>query len=103
MDGLVLGVAVVNDELEVAQWLRGKGCPWDERDQTCWSLIEGCEGPLDVDTLKCVSSLRWARANGAPWHARDRETAELLGYTDDFDNEYEDPDEYEDSDGDYGF
>jgi hypothetical protein len=40
--------------LEVLQWARRHGCPWDE--YTCTAAAE--EGHLEV--------LRWARANGCP-------------------------------------
>jgi hypothetical protein len=41
--------------LEVLQWARANGCPWDE--YTC-SYAAKC-GQLGV--------LQWARANGCPW------------------------------------
>ena len=41
--------------LEVLQWARANGAPWDER--TCRDAAVG--GHLEV--------LQWARANGAPW------------------------------------
>ena len=61
--------------LELVQWLRGAGCPWDW--QTCEAAVQF--GDVEV--------LRWARENGCPWRTvhRDRAAAEL-GYTDDFGN-----------------
>ena len=47
--------AAIGGHLEVLQWVRANGCPWDER--TCWGAAEG--GHLEV--------LQWARANGCPW------------------------------------
>jgi hypothetical protein len=41
--------------LEVLQWARANGCPWDG--DTCTIAAE--RGHLEV--------LRWARANGCPW------------------------------------
>jgi hypothetical protein len=41
--------------LEVLQWARANGCPWDER--TCVFAAAG--GRLEV--------LQWAQANGCPW------------------------------------
>ncbi|KAG5178060.1 hypothetical protein JKP88DRAFT_350445 [Tribonema minus] len=41
--------------LNLLEWLRENGCPWDEH--TCSGAAEG--GHLEV--------LRWARANGCPW------------------------------------
>ena len=41
--------------LEVLQWARANGCPWDE--MTCSRAAEG--GHLEL--------LQWARANGCPW------------------------------------
>ena len=61
--------------LEVLQWLRAEGCPWDFH--TC--KLAARDGHLET--------LRWARENGCPWDAatRDRAAAEL-GYTDDLGN-----------------
>ena len=42
--------------LEVFQWARANGCPWDE--MTCAYAAEG--GHLEV--------LQWARAHGCPWY-----------------------------------
>ena len=43
------------EALEVLQWARQNGCPWDE--ETCEAAATG--GHLEV--------LRWARQNGCPW------------------------------------
>jgi hypothetical protein len=43
--------------LEVVQWLRAKGCPWDS--QTCAKAAQ--HGYLEV--------IKWSRANGSPWGA----------------------------------
>jgi hypothetical protein len=43
--------------LEVVQWLRAKGCPWDS--QTCAKAAQ--HGYLEV--------IKWSRANGCPWDA----------------------------------
>ena len=60
--------------LELVQWLRGEGCPWDH--YTChYAAIYGH-----------VEVLRWARENGCPWDADTRDEAAKLGYTDDFGN-----------------
>ena len=79
--------AVRSGNLQVVQWLRGEGCPWDS--ETCyWAVAQGH-----------VEVLRWARENGCDWDAetRDRATAKL-GYTDDFGNlvDGDDIDEYSD-------
>ena len=42
--------------LEVLQWARANGCPWDEK--TCAGAAEG--GHLGM--------LKWARENGCPWN-----------------------------------
>ena len=75
MDGMVMYWAAYGGNLEVVQWLRGEGCPWDIR--TCYMAVK--KGHVEV--------LRWARQNGCPWRAahRDRAAAEL-GYTDDLGN-----------------
>ena len=44
-------------QLEVLQWARGNGCPWDK--WTCAFAAHG--GQLEV--------LQWARANSCPWDA----------------------------------
>ena len=67
--------AAKGGNLELVQWLRGEGCPWDI--DTCfWAVKQGH-----------VEMLRWVRENGCPWTAetRDRAAAEL-GYTDGFGN-----------------
>ncbi len=53
----VLGAAKYG-HLEVLQWARANGCPWDEK--TCLGAAEG--GHLEV--------LLWAHANGCPWDDR---------------------------------
>ena len=72
--------AACSGNLELVQWLRGEGCPWDWR--TCHCAVK--YGHVEV--------LRWARENGCSWDAetRDRAAAEL-GYTDDFGNLLERP------------
>ena len=50
--------AAINKHLEVLQWARANGCPWDE--ETCAWAAEN--GHLEV--------LQWARAHGCPWNAR---------------------------------
>ena len=75
MDVWVMGWAARGGNLELVQWLRGEGCPWDW--QTCYMAVD--QGRVEV--------LRWVRENGCPWdaHVRDR-AAQKLGYTDDFGN-----------------
>lgn len=53
----VCSSAARGGHLEVLQWLRSIGCPWDS--YTCSSAANG--GHLDV--------LTWARENGCPWNA----------------------------------
>ena len=73
MDELVMCNATGN--LELIQWLRAEGCPWDYL--TCFSAVN--EGDVEV--------LRWLRENGCPWSAMDRDRAAAeLGYTDDLGN-----------------
>ena len=73
MDEMVMWRAAQGGNLELVQWLRAEGCPWNY--DTCTWAVE--EGHVEV--------LRWVRENGCPWHAyvRDQAAAEL-GYTDDF-------------------
>ena len=87
--------AASSGNLQVIQWLRGKGCPWSYL--TCYLAVEN--GRVEV--------LRWARENGCPWDAEARhKAAAKFGYTDDFGNldgysdweEEESDDEYGDSD-----
>ena len=68
-------MAAMGGHLQVLQWLRGEGCPWNWR--TCSRAVR----------YGHVETLRWARADGCPWTAgtRDR-AAEKLGYTDDLGN-----------------
>ena len=47
--------AARSGQLEVLQWARANGCPWDR--WTCTAAAKG--GHLEV--------LQWARANGCPW------------------------------------
>ena len=77
MDEHVLGMAARGGNLELVQWLRGEGCPWDHG--TCWWAVAYDQGHVEV--------LRWARENGCPWIAATRDLAEWkLGYTDDLGN-----------------
>ena len=75
MDEGVMECAASGGNLEVVQWLRGEGCPWNYR--TCYHAVD--QGHVEV--------LRWARENGCEWDAetRDRAAAEL-GYTDNLGN-----------------
>ena len=70
--------------LELLQWLRAEGCPWDEC-KTCQAAVEQGQ----------VETLRWARENGCPWTAGIRDwAAAKLGYTDDFQYTDDESDEY---------
>ena len=81
--------AAEGGHLEVLQWARAKGYPWDER--TCmlaaknghlevlkWARAHGC--PWDEWTCACAAEnghlevLQWARAHGCPW---DEQTCKL--------------------------
>ena len=75
MDEGVMLNAAGSGNLELVQWLRGAGCPWDY--WTCYWAVD--KGHVEV--------LRWARENGCEWVAltRDKAAAEL-GYTDDLGN-----------------
>ena len=71
----LMGMAARGGNLELVQWLRGAGCPWDR--WTCSLAVYG--GRVEV--------LRWVRENGAPWLAGTRDWAAVeLGYTDDLGN-----------------
>ena len=73
MDERVMADAAEGGNLEVVQWLRGEGCPWDSL--TCHHAVFKSH----------VEVLRWVRANGCPFRAEHRDwAAEKLGYTDDF-------------------
>ena len=75
MDERVMVHAAIGGNLELVQWLRGEGCPWD--DLTCSQAVH----------LGLVEVLGWVRENGCPWRAYIRDlAAEKLGYTDDFGN-----------------
>ena len=52
---LALCWSAQNGHLEVLQWARSNGAPWNE--QTCSSAAQN--GHEEV--------LQWARSNGAPW------------------------------------
>ena len=75
MDEGVMGWAAGSGNLELIQWLRGEGCPWDWI--TCYNAV----------ALGHVEVLRWARENGCPWIAHTRDWAGLtLGYEDNLGN-----------------
>ena len=75
MDKRLMANAAMSGNLELIQWLRGEGCPWDYL--TCFNAVN--KGHVEV--------LRWARENGCPWDAIDRDRAAAeLGYRDDFGN-----------------
>ena len=64
--------AAKSGNLELVQWLRGEGCPWD-------SLM--CSFAIEHDH---VEVLRWARENGCEWDRFTRDwAAQYLRYTDD--------------------
>ena len=90
MDARVMMEAAGSGNMELVQWLRGEGCPWDK-----WA----CENAVhQVD----VEMLRWLRENGCEWVAKTRDmAAEELGYTDDFGNLVEE--EESDGDDEYGY
>ena len=67
--------AARSGNLELVQWLRGEGCPWDHL--TCGFAV--LKGHVEV--------LCWARDNDCPWGASIRDLAAAeLGYTDDLGN-----------------
>ena len=55
--------AALGGHLEVQQWARANGCPWD--DWTCSGAARG--GHLEL--------MQWARANGCPWDENTRDAA----------------------------
>ena len=78
--------ASYGEHLEVLQWLRSQGCPWDEKaccgaaykgslEMLVWLRGEGC--PWNEETCKGAAAgghlevLQWARSQGCPW---DKET-----------------------------
>ena len=81
--------------LEVLQWARAHGCPWDAR--TClmaarnghlavlqWARAHGC--PWDEQTCARAAGnghlkvLQWARAHGCPWDEHTRLFAADIGH-----------------------
>ena len=87
--------AAKNGHLEVLQWARARGCPWDERTCACaawnghlevlqWARAHGC--PWDEDTCAWAAEnghlevLQWARAHGCPWDERTCEKAAENGH-----------------------
>ena len=54
-DTRTCAAAAKGGNLEVLQWLRANGCPWDGKTHYCAAM----KGHVDV--------LKWARANGCPW------------------------------------
>ena len=75
MDEMVMWRAAQGGNLELVQWLRAEGCPWNWR--TCSEAVD--QGRVEM--------LRWVRENGCPWSAEDRDRAAAeLEYRDDFGN-----------------
>ena len=75
VDEDVMWWAACSGNLELVQFLRGEGCPWDWN--TCSEAVD--KGHVEV--------LRWVRENGCPLSAGIRAAAAAkLGYTDDFGN-----------------
>ena len=67
--------AAGSGNLELVQWLRGEGCPWDYG--TCQLAVKF--GHVEV--------LRWAREHGCPWYGETKyKAAAELGYADNFCN-----------------
>merc|ERR1711934_692323 len=77
-----MGGAAVGGHLEILQWLRSEGCPWDSRACSCaasgghletlkWLRSEGC--PWDEETCRSAAEhghlevLKWLRSEGCPW------------------------------------
>ena len=54
MDERVMWRAACSGNLELVQWLQGKGCPWD-KNACSWAVDQGH-----------VEVLRWLRENGCP-------------------------------------
>ena len=72
MDEKVIACVAGSGNLELVEWLRGKGCPWDW--YTCQFAVEN--GHVEV--------LRWARENGAQMTVETAEQAQQkFGYSDD--------------------
>ena len=65
---VICAFAAFGGHVDVLDWARDRGCPWDE--ETCASAAEG--GHLDV--------LRWARAKGCPWDEQTVDMAEEYGH-----------------------
>ena len=82
MEASLMDRAAGSGNLELVQWLRANGCPWDY--VTCAYAVDKGH----------VETLRWARENGAPWLdlTRDKAAAKS-GYTDVFGN-LVDPSDY---------
>ena len=95
--GYLCVAAARSGHLEVLQWLRTNGCPWDS--YTCMRAAQG--GHLEVlqwartngcpwDELACMfaalgghlEALQWSRANGRPWDGRTIDLARANGYHD---------------------
>ena len=85
MDEKVMTNAAFSGNLQLVQWLRGEGCPWNWK--TCYAAVESCRILVGASQQPHVEVLRWAREHGCPWmdFVRDRAAA-WLGYTDDFGN-----------------
>jgi hypothetical protein len=66
--GNLLALQAEYGHLDVVQWCRQNGCPWDER--TCAESARN--GHLDV--------LQWCRENGCPWDERTCAFAALNGH-----------------------
>ena len=58
-----MAMAARSGNLDLVQWLRGEGCPWDWT--TCHFAVR--YGKVEV--------LRWVRENGCPWTAETRDEA----------------------------
>ena len=56
--------------MEVLNWLRSEGCPWDER--ACWGAAQ--DGHLEI--------LKWLRSKGCPWNAETCTFAAQSGHLD---------------------
>ena len=92
MDERVMRSAARSGNLELVQWLRGEGCPWNLL--TCVHAIN--KGHVEV--------LRWARENGCPWDAETRYLAAAeLGYADYFGNLVDGDGNPVDEDDEYGY
>eukprot|EP00611_Tribonema_gayanum_P006610 TRINITY_DN1588_c0_g3_i1.p1 TRINITY_DN1588_c0_g3~~TRINITY_DN1588_c0_g3_i1.p1 ORF type:complete len:113 (+),score=11.93 TRINITY_DN1588_c0_g3_i1:53-391(+) len=65
-DGRICAEAVVNGHLELLQWARANGCPWNGENLMTLDFLVWVDGTCSKSLVNALSAVEWALANGCP-------------------------------------